>query len=169
MILTCLFSILLFASLWPYFIAIGLLKLKYEPNEREPKIIGRPNRRSVHRKNSDIVKCATSIFGAYIIFNAVLYGIPDLRGLIPTDAIIAIVVIILAFVFATLPIVNRYGHAYLGTGQLMVVHAVSAISTFHIFYAVIYDNFLSFQHMGAIALTIFGLMVMFSGYKMEAR
>ena len=165
MILTFLFSLGLLGFLVLYFVLVGALDFKSNPMSMEKKMSGTPSRRTVHRKNTDIVTFASKILGGYIVLNLTFYVLPDFRAYLFTNTVMVILVCLIAGgVFYVLPLINRATYAYLGTGHIMLIHVVCALSTFLSINAFFYDVYPPAQDILLLAGFVLSVSAVFLRY-----
>lgn len=163
MIITLLFSAFLLAILWPYFALINVFDFQRNPGEMEKKIDGRPARRTVLRKNTDVAKAISGIVVAQFILNCAFYLTPVLRDFLSNFSIVSLVVILSAVaLFITTP-ANRMAHAYMSMGQILIIHLACGLSIFYALSAIAYGNYLEWKDIAQISLFVTGAMIMFSG------
>ena len=163
MIITLLFSALLVIILWPYFALINVFDFKRNPGEMEKKIDGRPARRTILRKNTDVAKAISGIVVAQFILNCAFYLTPELRSFLSNFALVSMVVIAAGLALYIMTPANRMAHAYMTMGQILIIHVVSGLSIFYVLSAVAYGNYLDWADVVKISVFIIGAMIMFSG------
>lgn len=162
MILSLIFSFVMFASLWPYFMALGIFDFKKNSNEMETPLPGRPARRTVGRINDDMTKGIFAIFAGYIVFAGVFYGTINFSSLLPNMILsIACIIGVMVAIFMMTPS-NRQCHAYSNLGHIVVIHLVCSISAFIVFSTFFYDDYLTINEMIALSVIILGSMLTFS-------
>lgn len=162
MILTLVFSILIFASLWPYFIALDVINFRKAENTLENHLPGRPARRTIGRKNSDVIKGIIAIFVCYIILSGTFYGLPYFRGFLGDTFLFIVVVGLSAYAFYIVTPSNRALHAYATAGQIAVIHMCSSVSSYTILSVFLHGNVWMVNQMMAISAMVLGIMFIFS-------
>ena len=162
MITTIIFSSLLFLALWPYFVFVGALDFKRNPNTIEKQLSDRPARRTIGRKNEDIVKILTAILFFHFLLYGAYYTVIEFRTLLGQVGMFSVLAVLGAATFYTVSKANRLGNAYLSVGQLAVVHFVCAFVAFTVLSLFLYDNEVSVENMKYIAGIVIGAMLMFS-------
>jgi len=162
MMIALAFSLGLFLSLWPYFIYLGAFEFKNNPNTPETPLDGRPSRRTIGRKNEDMMKAIFTITAFYILFYFLFYwGIND-RFLLGQALLLLVIAGGGVMSFYSVALSNRLVHAYLSLGQITVIHLVCGVSVF-IALSVVFSGFaLSVPQMQALAALVIGAMLMFS-------
>ena len=162
MILTIGFSIVLFLSLWAYFMFVGVMNFTQNPDNLETPLPGRPARRTIGRINSDVEKSIWAILSSHAVFVFTLYGTLEYATLLPSFLMTLITLLGgVVMMFMVTP-ANRRAHAYMNIGQITVIHMVSSLSIFLMVGAVFNEKYLNYQEMGAISLIIMGAMMTYS-------
>jgi len=162
MILTLLVSLFLFLSLWPFFVWLDVMNFKKPENAMEDHLPGRPARRTIGRKNEDVLKSIFGIAIFYVMLCGALYGLPYLSYLISPFLILIGVTILSALAVYFVTPFNRLAHAYATTGQISVVHLCSSLSSFLLLSAILYQNYLTIEKAVIIVVMILGAMMMTS-------
>jgi len=168
MILTMLISLLLFLSLWPFFIWLDVMNFKKSENAMEDHLPGRPARRTVGRKNEDVLKSIFGIVIFYVILCSSIYGLPNLGYLIsPFLILIGVTVLSGLAVYFVTPF-NRLAHAYATMGQISVIHLCSSLSVFLLTSAILHQNYLTIEKAVTVLVMVLGAM-MITSRKQTAR
>ncbi len=162
MILTIGFSIVLFLSLWAYFMFVGVMNFAQNPDNLETPLPGRPARRTIGRINSDVEKSIWAILSSHAVFVFTLYGTLEYSTLLPSFILTLIVLLGgVVMMFMVTP-ANRRAHAYMNIGQITIIHMVSSLSIFLTIGAIFNEKYLNYQEMGAVSLIIVGAMMTYS-------
>jgi len=161
MILTLLFSAMLYLLLWGYFILQKKLDFNSSPGDMEVPLSGRPARRTIGRVNSDIQKCMLNIIAGYFFINAAFIIGIDFTATLTYGFIVIIIIAVLAVVVFGMTPANRLLHAYIPLGQIAVVHFVSMIASFSIVNAIYNDEALTTHIIQSMAIMCLGAMVAF--------
>lgn len=169
MIFTILIPILIFASLWPYFMVLDIINFKKPESMTEPHLPDRPARRTMGRKNSDVVKSIISILISYIILCAAFYGLPNYRSFLSDELLFVIVVAASGFAFWMVTPSNRALHAYLTTGQIAVIHLCCSLTAFIPISGLLYQNYISPWTSVLLLIIVVGAMLTFSKKQMRER
>ncbi len=162
MILTLLFSAGLFFALWPYFIFLGVLDFKRNQTVMEKPLSDRPARRTIGRKNEDIIKVLSAILFFHFVLYGAFYGMVEMKNLLTHSILLIILGVLGAVMFYSVIVANRLGNAYLSIGQLSVIHFICSFVAFSTLSLFIYDNHVSIERMYIIAALVLGAMLMFS-------
>jgi uncharacterized protein (DUF486 family) len=162
MILTIGFSIVLFLSIWAYFMFVGVMNYTKNQDNLETPLPGRPARRTIGRINSDVEKSIFAIFVSYVVFIMAFYGTLEYSRLLPEFVMTLVVLIGGGFMTFLMTPANRRAHAYMNIGQISVIHVVSSLSVFFTLEAVLNERYLSFNEMGSISLIVLGVMMTYS-------
>lgn len=162
MILTIGFSIVLFLSLWAYFMFVGVMNFSKNPDHLETPLPGRPARRTIGRINSDVEKSIFSILVGHAVFILSFYGALEYIHLLPDFAVTGLVIFGGIAMAVVMTPANRRAHAYMNIGQIAVIHVVCAVSVFCVLGALLNDRYLNFFEMGSIAMIVFGAMMTYS-------
>lgn len=162
MIETIVFSVILLISLWPFFIYLGVMNFRKDPNAMETPLPGRPARRTIGRKNEDVSKAIAYIFLGYCLVVGGLYGLLNYKDLLPVTALVIIGCIAFGLAFFLFSPANRLSHAYIDLGHLAVVHLVCSMVAFNIIISVIYGYKAEYSHMAFWTVTVIGAMMIFS-------
>jgi uncharacterized protein (DUF486 family) len=165
MIETLLFAVLAFVSIWLYFMALGVMNFKKDPNAMEDHLPGRPARRTIGRKNDDMAKSITYIFVGHAIFSACIYGLLDYKDFLFEMGIGFIAFGGLALSMFLFSPANRLAHAYVNLGQIAVIHFISALSAFLLLGLVLYRYTLSMDEAVSLAIMMVGAMMCFGKMK----
>jgi len=162
MILSLVFAFGIFALLWPYFIAIRAMDFNKNSETMEPRLQGRPARRTIGRINSDISVTIYTVYAFYTVLCVAFYATPEFRGVI-SDAVLLIIVIALsAFAFYFVEMANRKAYAYITMGQIAVIHLCCSVSSFIAFNYLVHGNDIILQNGLAVVGLAIGLMLIFS-------
>jgi len=162
MIITIAFSILLLLSLWPFFIYLGVMNFRKDPNAMETPLPGRPARRTIGRKNEDVSRAIAYIFLGYCLVIGGLYSLLNFKDLLPMAALVVIGCIAFFLAFFLFAPANRLSHAYIDAGHLAVVHLVSTMVAFNIIASIIYSYRATPSYMGFLTMVVVGAMMIFS-------
>jgi hypothetical protein len=162
MILSLIFSIVLIISLWLYFSFLKVLVFQVSTSTMEPKMKGRPNRRTVGRRNDDVTKAILSIFSGYFIICFSLYVLPDFERYLQggMDLILKIVGVGAAM-FLISP-VCRSVNAYIELCHIGVIHFVASLSAGIAVAGLFYDFQISVAQGIAVTVMVVGAMMTFS-------
>ena len=161
MIETLLFILLLYFSLWGYFVALGVMNFKKDPNSMEDHLPGRPARRTIGRKNDDVSKGLGVILIGYFFVSVALYGLLDFKDLVPVIMIQCAAFVGLGIAMFLFSYANRLLHAYIALGQVAVIHLVCAMVAFMCIVTIFYSYSFAFSDYCLIALMCFGAMLSF--------
>lgn len=162
MILTLFFSIVIFASLWPYFVALDVMNFKKSDTMMEDHLPGRPARRTIGRKNGDVIKGILAILGCYIILCGTFYGLPSFRNVLSDNFMLMIVIGLSAYAFYMVTPHNRALHAYVTTGQIAVIHICCSLSSYTVWSAILHDNHVTIGTAIFLSTMVLGTMLIFS-------
>lgn len=162
MIITFIVACIIFALLLPYLTVLGILNFKKSENMMENHLPGRPARRTVGRKNADMIKSVSSILVFYIILCGTFYGLPSVRSVLSDHILIAIVIGLSAYATYMVTPSNRLAHAYATSGQIAVIHLCCSVSTFIIWSALLYENSISVGTSISLMVMVVGGMLVFS-------
>lgn len=162
MILTLFFALVVFASLWPYLSYMGVLNFKKSEHMMEEHLPGRPARRTIGRKNEDVMKVIMGIMTCYIILCGALYATPDIRSLVTDFIMLIIVVVLSAFALYMVTPFNRLSHAYATMGQISIIHLCCSLSAFITWLALLHGNYLDLIDIAGLVALIIGAMLIVS-------
>jgi hypothetical protein len=163
MIELILFSILLFALLWPFFIYLGVMNFSKDPNTMEDHLPGRPARRTIGRKNEDVSKSIGYIFVGHALVSIALFALLDFSDLLPGLALTVIAWVAMAVAMFTFSPANRMIHAYANLGHIAVVHLVCMVATFLLVVSIVFGVTINPEQATYIFLMALGGMMTFSG------
>lgn len=169
MIESFLFSLVLYMALWPYFIALGVMNFRKDPNAMEDHLPGRPARRTIGRKNDDVSKALFYILVGYAVISLSLYGLLDYKDFLPDYALRAIAFCGFAVAMIVFSPANRLMHAYVTMGHIAVSHIICSLATFVGVVTVIYGyriTMADFLGLGSICL---GAMLIFFAKPLPSR
>ena len=161
MVETLLFVLVLYFSLWGYFIALRVMDFKKDPNSMEDHLPGRPARRTIGRKNDDVSKGLGVILVGYFLVSIALYGLLDYKDLIPVFMIQVAAFAGLGLSMFLFSYANRLLHAYVTLGQIAVVHVVCATAAFMCVAMILYRYTVSLSEFLTLAMMCVGAMLSF--------
>lgn len=161
MIESFLFSLVLYMALWPYFIALGVMNFRKDPNAMEDHLPGRPARRTIGRKNDDVSKALFYILVGYIVIGLSLYALLDYKDFLPDYALRAIAFFGLAVGMIVFSPANRLMHAYVTMGQIAVSHLICSLATFVAVITVVYGYRITMDDFMGLAAICLGAMLVF--------
>lgn len=162
MIETLLFSLVLFASLWGYFVVLDVMNFTKDPNAMEEHLDGRPARRTIGRKNEDVSKSLFYIYAGYLVLCAGIYGLLDYKDLLSQATLVAVAwfcSVLSMFLFSP---ANRLMHAYSTLGHISTVHLTCALSAFLVLASVLYGYKVTADHAISMTGMIIGAMLIWS-------
>lgn len=161
MIETILFVILSYVLLWPYFVALGVMNFKKDPNAMEDHLPGRPARRTIGRKNDDMSKAIVYILFGYVMVILSFYGLLDLKDFLPSFALGLVGftgLVIAMFLFSP---ANRLAHAYVTLGHIAVIHLICSICAGLLIVTIQYGYAMTLDHFIGLASIEIGAMLCF--------
>ena len=167
MIITLLFGLGVFASLWPYLGIMGALNFKKSENAMEEHLPGRPARRTIGRKNEDIMKAIFGILMFHVILCGALYGMPELRQFMNDGVMIGFVLLLCGWAVYNVTSYNRMAHAYVTTGQLSIMHLCCSLCAFIAWSVFLHGNYFGFDRILALFVLIIGAMLIVSRKQTE--
>ena len=159
---TLLFSIFIFALLWPFFMYLDVMNFRKDPNAMEDHLPGRPARRTIGRKNEDMSKAIGYVFVGYILANGALYAFLNYSDLLPLAAYVAMAWLAYAVAMYLFSPANRLMHAYANLGHIAVVHLVATLCSFMILATFIYGYQPTLNDSLCILGCVVGAMMIFS-------
>ncbi len=162
MIITLCIAVIIFASLWPYFIMLDILNFKKSDTMMESHLPGRPARRTIGRKNGDVIKSIVTILTGYIILCGTFYGLPSVRSVLSDHILISIVIGLSGFAVYMMTPSNRLAHAYATTGQIAVIHLCCSLSSFILWSALLHGNHVTIGKSILLLAMVAGSMLIFS-------
>lgn len=161
MIETLLCVLVLYFSLWGYFIVLGVMNFKKDPNSMEAHLPGRPARRTIGRKNDDVSKGLGVILIGYFLVSVALYGLLDYKDLIPIFMIQLAAFAGLGLSMFLFCYANRLLHAYVTLGQIAVIHVICGMAAFMCVVMVLYGYSVALPDFVAISVMCLGAMLSF--------
>lgn len=162
MILTLILSFIIFAAMWPYFIILDVLNFKKPENMMEKHLPGRPARRTIGRKNGDVVKSIVAILFGYIVLCGVFYGLLSVSYFFNDYILIAIASAAGGMAVYMMTPFNKLVHAYVTAGQIGVIHLCCSLSSFTVWSAFLYRDTVATEKGILLITLVVGAMLVFS-------
>jgi len=162
MILSLIVAFVLLLTLWPYFAYLNVIVFQKNTSSIEPKMKGRPNRRTVGRRNDDVTKAILAIFSGYILICIGFYVIPDYERILQGEMDVILKMIAIALGVFLISPVCRSANAYIELCHIAVIHVVVSISAAIAISGFFYGFSISINQIGAVGLIALGAMLTFS-------